>query len=72
MTRNEDPSLKENVPMAENDNENDAEMTRHVQANGYEVVCRTSPYNICYRLDALGNVVPLQRKRPIRAIRVYF
>ena len=72
MKWNEDPSLKKDVQKATNNNENGVEMPNDLQTKGFEVVCRPSPYNICYSVDAHGNVIPLKRKRPIRAIRVYF
>ena len=39
---------------------------------GFPVVCRPTPYNMCYSFDAVGNIIPLKRKRPIRVIRVYY
>ena len=49
----------------------DADVSPDFNTN-YGVLCRPTPYNICYSFDALGNIVPLKRKKPIRVIRVYF
>lgn len=35
------------------------------------LVCKTAPYNICYRLDENGHLHPIGDRRPVRILRVY-
>ena len=35
------------------------------------VICKLEPYNICYRFDKKGNLLPLGARRPVRLIRIY-
>ncbi|TRY74796.1 hypothetical protein TCAL_07118 [Tigriopus californicus] len=35
------------------------------------LVCKTVPYNICYRMDKHGNLHPIGDRRPVRLLRVY-
>ena len=46
------------------------------QNNNYSIpqqsiVCKLIPFNICYRSDELGNLHPLQNRKPVRLIRIY-
>ena len=35
------------------------------------VVCKTMPYNVCYRVDKQGKLHPVGNRRPLRVLRVY-
>ena len=35
------------------------------------VTCRAEPFNTCYYSDTLGNLHPIRKKKPMRAIRIY-
>jgi len=39
--------------------------------NGDTLVCKTIPYNICYKLKTDGSLSPLTERRPLRILRVY-
>ncbi len=42
-----------------------------VASNGDPLVCKTIPYNVCYKLNKDGSLSPLAEKRPLRILRVY-
>ena len=58
---------KENPKNMMKDNGMDTDMS-----HDFPVVCRPTPYNMCYSFDAVGNIIPPKRKRPIMVIRVYY
>ena len=70
--RHEDSMVMDDPKMMMEANGIDADVSPDFDTANYGVLCRPTPYNICYSFDALGNIVPLKRKKPIRVIRVYF
>jgi hypothetical protein len=42
-----------------------------LSSNGDALICKTIPYNICYKLMEDGSLKPLTERRPVRILRVY-
>ena len=36
-----------------------------------QIICKLTPFNMCYRADEQGNLHPLIDRRPLRVIRLY-
>jgi len=35
------------------------------------IICKVEPFNMCFRVDGLGELHPIGDKRPVRLLRVY-
>ena len=35
------------------------------------IICQLDPFNICYRFDDSGSMLPIKHRRPVRMFRIY-